>query len=632
MCGLVAFFNKDKQAADPSILRRMAERIAYRGPDEEGELVEGPLGLAHKRLAVIDLQTGRQPMTVEDVTVVFNGIIYNYLELREELGRLGRTFTTASDTEVLLHAYLEFGADCVKHFNGMFAFVLYDRRLRRLMAARDHFGLKPLYVHEAGGAWLFASEIKALLAHPGVAAAVNEEAIRDYAVFQYVLDGDTFFKDIRKIPPGRYLLIDTESGDVREESFWDLDFTVDTYHTKEYFLDRLRGLLEDSVRLQLRSDVPVGTTLSGGLDSSLVTLLAARQSPQPLVCFTGAFRESSAFDETPYAREVVRLAGAESREIYPKMEDFIGTLADLVYHMDEPAGGPGLFPQYIVAREAARRVKVVLNGQGGDEIFGGYTRYVVAYLEQALKGAITETNDEGEHVVTLKSILPNLPALRRYTPMLRRFWRDGLFDPMAARYFRLIDRNAGDRSMFTADFRAGFDDDRMFERFCAVFDHPRTLSYYNKMVHYDLKAGLPAILQVEDRMTMACGLESRSPLLDRRLAELVASIPPRLKFEGGDLKHILKLAAGDVLPSRILERKDKMGFPVPLHLWIQNGLRAYIRDILLSKACRERGIFDPAAVERLIENEDAYGRKLWGLLNIELWHLRFIDRQGGTPS
>ena len=629
MCGLVAFFNKSKQAADPSILRRMADRIAYRGPDEEGVLVEGPLGLFHKRLAVLDLKTGRQPMTVEGVSVVFNGEIYNYRELREELRLMGRSFATASDTEVLLHAYLEFGPDCVKHFNGMFAFVLYDRRLRRLMAARDHFGLKPLYFHNQGDSWIFASEIKALLAHPGVSVAVNENAVREYAVFQYVLDRETFFRDVWKILPGHYFLIDTEAGTVQVERYWDLDFTVDTRHTKEYFIEKLHYLLDDAVRLQLRCDVPVGTTLSGGVDSSLVTLLAARHSSRPLICFTGAFRESPAFDETPYAREVARMAGAESREIYPQAADFINTLADLVYHMDEPAGGPGLFPQYVVAREAARHVKVILGGQGGDEIFGGYTRYVVAYLEQALKGAITETNDEGEHIVSLKSILPNLPVLRQYTPMLRRFWQDGLFEPMASRYFRLIDRNSGDRSMYTADFRAGFEDGRIFERFCGVFDHPQTLSYYNKMVHYDIKAGLPALLQVEDRMTMACGLESRAPLLDRRIAELIAAIPPRMKFQGGELKHILRMAAGDILPPAILQRKDKMGFPVPLHLWVHNGLKGYVRDILLSKACRERGIFDPAAVERLIDQEDAYGRKLWGLLNLELWYLRFIDDPGG---
>ncbi|MBN1939022.1 MAG: asparagine synthase (glutamine-hydrolyzing) [Candidatus Aminicenantes bacterium] len=632
MCGIVGMFNKGSRTADPALLRRMADRIAYRGPDEEDGLTDGPLGLYHKRLAVLDLKTGRQPMTAEGVSVVFNGEIYNYRDIRRELAGRGRQFETTSDTEVLLKAYLEFGPDCVKRFNGMFAFVLYDRPRKRLMAARDHFGLKPLYFFEGGEGWFFASEIKALLAHPSIPAEANVPSIREYTVFQYVLDEETFFRGVRKVCPGHYYLIDTESGDCRAERFWDLDFTVDTHHTREYFLEKLRDLLEDAIRLQLHCDVAVGTTLSGGVDSSLVTLLAARYSPSVLTCFTGAFREAPGFDETPYARQVAEKAGAVFREITPTAVDFIETISDLVFHMDEPAAGPGLFPQYMVAREAARHVKVVLGGQGGDEIFGGYARYTVAYLEQALKGAITETNDEGEHIVSLKSILPNLPVLREYTPLLGRFWQTGLFEPMAGRYFRLLDRSGSNRSMFSADFREGFDDELIFKRFLDVFDHPQTLSYYNKMVHFDLKTNLPALLHVEDRMSMACGLESRCPLLDRRIAELVASIPPKMKFHGGELKHILKTAASDILPPAVLRRKDKMGFPVPLHLWVRNGLKNFVRDTLLSKACRERGLFDPAAVEKLIDREEAYGRTLWGLLNIELWFRLFIDGTGEGRS
>jgi asparagine synthase (glutamine-hydrolysing) len=624
MCGLVGLYNKNGVPAEFPVLRRMAERIAHRGPDDEGWLTEGPLGLYHKRLAVIDLVTGRQPISAEGVSLILNGEIYNYVELRDELRALGRSFATASDTEVLLQAYLEFGPDCVKRLNGMFAFVLYDRRLKRLMAARDHFGIKPLYLWEGPEGWLFASEIKALLAHPAVPIRADLEAVREYTIFQYVLHRETFFQGIRKVRPGHYLLIDVEAETTRPVRYWDLDFTVDTAHTEEYFVEKLRALLADSLRLQMRSDVPVGTTLSGGIDSSLVTLLASRRTGQ-LQTYTGTFREGPEFDETPYSREVARLAGAVNHEIVPTESDFVETLPTLIYHMDEPAAGPGLFPQFMVARRAARDVKVVLGGQGGDEIFGGYARYVVAYLEQALKGAIFETNDEGEHIVSLKSILPNLPVLRQYAPMLRRFWEEGLFEPMDRRYYRLIDRNSGDRSAYSADFRAGYNEDEIFGRFARIFNHPQTPSYYNKMIHFDLTAGLPALLHVEDRVTMASGLESRVPLLDRRLAELVASIPPRMKFRGAEMKYILKRAARDILPPVVLERKDKMGFPVPLHLWAKNGLRRFAQDILLSRNCRERGLFDPAAVQRLIDNEASFGRRLWGLLNIELWFRRFID-------
>jgi asparagine synthase (glutamine-hydrolysing) len=629
VCGFVGLFNRDGTPADPLLLGRMARRIAHRGPDEEGALVDGPAGFHHKRLAIIDLRSGRQPMSLGPVTVVYNGEIYNYLELREELRASGRVFATASDTEVLLHAYDAFGPDFIARLNGMFAFVLYDRARRRMIAGRDHFGIKPLYYWRDDRRLIFASEIKGLLAHPAVPAEPDADALAEYTVFQHVLNGDTLFRGIHKVRPGTYLLFDLDSGDAREVRYWDLDFAVDLHHTEQYFTDSLRGLLDDTIRLQLRSDVPVGTTLSGGLDSSLVTLLAARRYPGKLQTFTGAFREGPEFDETRYAAAVAREAGAEMDVVVPTEAEFIETLPKLVEHMDEPAAGPGLFPQYMVARNASRKVKVVLGGQGGDEIFGGYTRYVVAYFEQAIKGAIFETHDEGEHIVSLQSILPNLPFLRQYVPMLRYFWQDGLFEPMDRRYFRLIDRHRGDRTAFSGDFNRRFDEERIFGRFAEIFNHPNTGSYYNKMVHFDLTASLPALLHVEDRVTMAHGLESRVPLLDHRIAQLVASMPPRMKFRGAEMKYILKKAAKDVLPPLILHRKDKMGFPVPLHVWARNGLRGYCKDILLSKACRERGLFDSGEVERLIDHEDAYGRRLWGLLNLELWHERFID---GAPD
>lgn len=323
---------------------------------------------------------------------------------------------------------------------------------------------------------------------------------------------------------------------------------------------------------------------------------------------------------------------AQIYEIFPTEADFVSVLPKLVYHMDEPMAGPGLFPQYMVARLAAQNVKVVLTGHGGDEIFGGYARYVIAYLEQALKGAIFETHDEGEHIVSLQSILPNLPFLGSYVPTLRYFWESGLFEPMDRRYFRLIDRSRGDWSVLSDDFQSRFDGERIFSRFQTVFNHPDTPSYYNKMVHFDMCASLPALLHVEDRVTMACSLESRVPLLDHRIVELVARMPPRLKFKGAEMKYILKRSMKNIVPPLILERKDKMGFPVPLHLWAKNSLRRFYQDILLSPTCRNRGIFNPPQIEKLIHREDAYGRRLWGMINIELWFRQFIDKKAGAVS
>jgi len=425
MCGLVAIIGRPGRPVERPVLERMSEVIRHRGPDGDGLVVDGSVGLAHRRLAILDPAAGAQPMTVEGVTLVHNGEVYNYVELRRELQALGRTFATGTDTEVILHAYLAWGPAFVERLNGMFAFVLHDPQKGVVLVARDRFGVKPLYLHRTADRWMFASEIKALLAHPEVPAHPDPESLHDYVTFQYVLGDATLFAGIRKVQPGHVLVLDLPSFSVQERAYWEPDFEVDAYHTEAYFVDRLRDLLIDTVGLQMRSDVPVGAYLSGGLDSSLVTTLASRFVSGPIETFTGAFSEGPEFDESPYARLVADAVGARSFVVRPTEADLIDLLPRLVWHMDEPAAGPGLFPQYMVSRAAATRVKVCLGGQGGDEIFGGYARYVVAYLEQALKGAIFASNEEGEHIVSLSSILPNLPFLRAYVPMLSSFWARG---------------------------------------------------------------------------------------------------------------------------------------------------------------------------------------------------------------
>ena len=627
MCGIVGIINKNGQPIEREVLSRMADKLTHRGPDDEGCMIEGPVGFYHKRLSIIDLISGHQPMTSGSASIVFNGEIYNYIELRESLKQLGHSFKTTSDTEVILHMYLEYGLDFIRHLNGMFAFLIYDREQKQIIAARDHFGIKPLYFYVDNDHLVFASEIKAILEHPAVVAEPDYKSVQDYITYQFVLNGDTFFKGIRKLLPGHFQKIDLKSMRIRDVKYWEPDFTVDNHHTEEYFVYQLRTLLEDTVKIQMRSDVPVGAHLSGGMDSSIVTLLAAQEFAGQLKTFTGAFKEGPEFDESSYAREVAKTCGAEMHEVYPTEAEFIDLLPKLIYYMDEPAAGPGLFPQYMVSRLASKEVKVVLGGQGGDEIFGGYTRFVIAYLEQVLKGAIFETNEEGEHIVSLKSILPNLPSLKQYVPMLCRFWGADLFEPMDRRYFRLIDRSDGDLSTLSNDFRSNFDHEAIFSRFQETFNHPNTSSYYNKMVHFDMVAGLPALLHVEDRVSMAVSLESRVPILDHRIVELITRMSPGMKFKGAEMKYILKKAVKDLLPSRILNRKDKMGFPVPLHLWARNHAGEFFRDILLSPTCKERGIFNLKEIEKLIEQENAFGRRLWGLLNIELWFREFIDNK-----
>ena len=629
MCGFVGILHLEPRPVELSVLSGMARVLEHRGPDDEGSFVDGRVGFYHKRLSIIDLTSGHQPMTSDGVTVVFNGEIYNYIELRNDLIARGHAFRTTSDTEVLLRMYLEHGPGFVRALNGMFAFLLYDSRRQQLMAARDHFGIKPLYYYADPSRLLFASEIKALLQHPEVRPEVDFDSLRDYITFQFVLGDRTLFKDIRKLAPGQYCVVDLGEGNIQRVQYWEPNYTVDQDHTPEYFNQELRHLLEDAVRLQLRSDVPVGAYLSGGMDSTIVTALAASQSTDRLQTFTGTFLEGPQFDETPYAREVSSLYGTERHEVVCTAKDLLELLPLLIYHMDEPAGGPGLLPQYLVSRLAARHVKVVLGGQGGDEIFGGYARYQVAYLEQALKGAIFETAEEGKHIVSLSSIVHHLPSLRAYGPMIQQFWRQGVFEPMDRRYFDLINRSGGVLGCFSRDFRASYHPEEIFARFQRVFNHPDTLSYYNKMTHFDLVAGLPALLQVEDRVSMAASLESRVPLLDHRIVDLMNRMTPALKFKGGALKHALKKATKDLVPARIRARKDKMGFPVPIHLWARGPARDFFHDTLLSPSARTRGLLNPRTVTQLMRKENAFGRRLWGLLNLELWLREFID--GARP-
>lgn len=625
MCGIVALTMTEGRVPDAVRLRHMAESLAHRGPDDEGCFVDAGVGLYHKRLSIIDPACGHQPMRLGPFTIVHNGEIYNYVELRRQLESRGHRFETDSDTEVALRLYAEHGASFVEQLNGMFAIVIHDRDRDRLVVVRDRLGIKPMYYRAGSDGVHFASEIKALLRYPGVEASLDRQALEDYLTFQYALGDRTLFSGIRKLLPAHRCVVDLRSGAYRVERYWDIDYRIAWDRTAEESTEALRALIEDAVHLQMRSDVPVGAHLSGGLDSSLVTVLAGRQHPAGLQAFHGAFAEGEAFDEREYARAVARSSGVTLHELVPTARDFVDTMPRLAWHMDEPTAGPGIFPQYMVSRLASEHVRVVLGGQGGDEIFGGYARYLVAYLEQALKGAILETNEEGEHIVSLASIVPSLPSLRQYVPMLRQFWGEGLFEPMDRRYFRLLDRLGGDASLLTPDLRASLDPDGVFDRFAAIFNHPDTESYVNKMTHFDLVTGLPSLLQVEDRVSMAVSLESRVPLLDHRIVEFAAAMPPALKFRGGDLKHALKRAASGVVPERVLERKDKMGFPVPLHLWAAGPLREFFHDILLSGPARGRGIFAPAEVGRLLEDERAFGRRLWAVLNLELWHRNFID-------
>jgi len=629
MCGIVGVINIDTTAGvDEKDLRSMADIISHRGPDDEGFYVDGNIGLGHKRLSIIDLKTGHQPMCNEDETVwiVSNGEIYNYLELRQELTAKGHDFKTYSDTEVIIHLYEEYGTSCVDRLNGMFAFALWDKNKRRLFAARDRLGIKPFYYCSNERYFVFASEIKALLKYKYIPRLPNYEGISDYLVFQFCLGEKTLFQGIKKLLPGYYLVLEATSSQPNVSRYWDLDFSIKDNLTEDYFSDSLLMLIEDAVRIQLRSDVPLGTHLSGGLDTSIVTCLAAKLYGSQVKSFTGGFKAGKEYDETNYAKLVARFANTDYFEVFPEASDLIVTLPNLIYYLDEPVAGPGVFPQYFVSKLASENVKVVLGGQGGDEVFGGYARYIIAYLEQCIKGAIFETQEEGKYVVTLDSITPNLPILQNYTWLLQYFWSDGLFEAMDRRYFRLIDRTNAESDLFTDEFRGEINKEYSpFEAFQQSFSRPDIASYFNKMTCFDVKNLLPALLQIEDRTSMAVSLESRAPLLDHRIAELAASIPPQIKFRGGATKYILKEAVRNIIPREILVRKDKMGFPVPLSEWFHGELKDFVQSILLSEQAKARHIYKGEEVEKVIQTERKFGRQLWGLLCLELWFREFID-------
>lgn len=632
MCGIAGLISSGQQftGEDRQCLKGMLNSIAHRGPDGFGIVEhEGQILFGHRRLAIIDVEHGAQPMCSADgrYTLTYNGEIYNYLELRQSLIQKGFHFETFSDTEILLTILIHEGVSALSKLNGMFAFAFHDQYDNSWIIARDHFGIKPLYYTNLERQILFASEIKALL----INSYVKEKTVRDdtalhqYLTFQFCLEERTLFKGIKKVKPGFYIKGRGVTIE-KEECYWDTKYKIDYSHTEEYFVEKLKYLLNDSVRLQLRSDVPLGGYLSGGIDSSLVCSLASEHLDSPLSMFHGRFVEGSEYDESFYAKEVVTYSNGKYYEVIPTAQDFVDDLPNLIYSLDEPLAGPGLFPQYHVSKLAKQHVTVVLGGQGGDEIFGGYARYLVGYLEQALKGAIFETQEEGRHLVSLESIVPHLSMLKQYKPLLSQFWSQGLFEQMDARYFRLIDRSQGLKHLLNKDLFESFDNNKLFEDFQSIFNHPDTHSYINKMTHFDQKTLLPSLLQIEDRVSMSVSLESRVPLLDFRIVDLVTTMPPPLKFQGGRSKHIFKKAIIDKLPKTILERKDKMGFPVPLNEWMKKRpVKNFVCDILLSHRSRNRGIYTSQAIESMLNDQGVGGRQLWGALCLELWHQKFMD-------
>jgi len=628
MCGIAGILSLSEQPRSniKSMLQTMNALQQHRGPDgfDIWCHLDDTVGLAHRRLAIIDLtSTGDQPMAAlgGQLHITYNGEIYNYIELRVELSSIFE-FRTQSDTEVILAAYAHWGSDCLQRLRGMFSFAIWDEQKQCLFCARDRFGIKPFYFAQNNSNLYFASETKALLPFlPSV--ETNLEGLKDYLTFQFCLGGKTLFKGISELLPGHFLV--AQHGTIITKRYWEVHYRPDFDHTSQYFEEHLRSLLKDSVKSHLRSDVPIGAYLSGGLDSSAIATLAKDISTDEFIGFTGKFGFSADYDESRYARAVAQHAGFVVHEIDITSDDFISNIRKVIYHLDQPIAGPGSFSQYMVSKLASQYRKVVLGGQGGDEIFGGYTRYLIAYFEQCIKSAIDGTMQNGNFIVTYDSIIPNLNTLRNYKPLLQEFWRDGLFDEMDQRYFRLINRAPDLKDLIKWDLLGDYSP---YESFRELFygKNVEKQSYFDLMTHFDFKTLLPALLQVEDRMSMAHGLESRVPFLDHPLVELAATIPANIKFKDGEMKHIFKKAVTPFLPTIITQRKDKMGFPTPLNEWLRGPAYEFVQDIFSSQKALERPWMDSKKVRNMISKDKKFGRNSWALLSLELWQQEFIDK------
>ena len=629
MCGLVGLVSLSRQQLRNAgkALQVMNDLIAHRGPDDSGVWIhqDGFVGLAHRRLAIIDLSpNAAQPMVNSfGDSLSYNGEIYNYRELRSELAIEGLSFRSNSDTETILALYKKMGTAAISKLRGMFAFSLWDESNQRLVLARDRFGIKPLYYTIQGGVLYFASEQKALLPFlPSI--STNPAAFAEYLTFQYTITGSTMFDGIEQLMPGHFMTI--QNGSIQTTQYWDVKYEVDYSWTAESAEERLHELINESVELHLRSDVEVGSYLSGGVDSSLIAILAAGSSNFGGKGFHGRFTDYPGYDESAFARDASNAFNGDLRTIDITAQDFEDNIRKVIWHLDQPTAGPGSFPQYMVSALASQDVKVVLGGQGGDEIFGGYARYLIAYFEQSIKAAIDGTYKNGNYVVTIESIIPNLGILQEYKPLMQEFWREGLFGPLDERFFRLVNRSTDMQAEVQWD---SLDMNSVKESFLNIFNsqaNVRKEAYFDSMTHFEFKTLLPALLTVEDRMSMAHGLESRVPLLDHRIVEFAATVPADLKFPGGRLKHLLRNSYRETLPNSILERRDKMGFPVPLKEWFGDELKPFVSDILSNMHSKQRDYLNTGEILKNFGDEARFSRKTWALLSLELWQQEFHDK------
>jgi asparagine synthase (glutamine-hydrolysing) len=632
MCGIAGFvessatnspFTRDENRA---LVHRMCDVIRHRGPDDEGSWVADGVALGMRRLSIIDLATGHQPIHNEDgsVWIVFNGEIYNFPELRRELERAGHRFYTSTDTEAIVHAYEEWGTAAIARLRGMFGLAIWDARTRTLLVARDRVGIKPIYYAEHGGRLYFGSEMKSLLQAPDLPRAIDLEALDHYLSVLYTPRDGSIFKGVRKLPPGH--LLTWHEGRTAIERYWQVPATETFAGTEAEAVQQLRSVLTGAVRCHLLSDVPLGAFLSGGVDSSLVVGLMAEATSRPVKTFSIGFDEP-AFDELEHARRVAQHFGTDHHEFVVK-PDAIDILDRIVSHFDEPFADSSAIPTWYVSEIARRHVKVVLSGDGGDELFGGYDRYVPHPRVVAFDRYSPLAFRRVEAIPAAR-----LPHGTRGKNFLRHVARD-----QRGRYLDAIRFFGADEKpeLLSADIRRQINGPDPETRLARHFDRFSGLPWPSQMMRFDTETYLPEdVLTKVDRMSMAHSIESRVPLLDNEVIEFAATLPASLKIKNGRRKHVLKEVAAALLPREILDRR-KQGFGVPLGTWFRGGLRELFADTLLSASSLQRGYFQAPFVRQLVHEHMSQKRdhtlRLWQLVVFEKWHQQYMDLSTSRDS
>jgi asparagine synthase (glutamine-hydrolysing) len=627
MCGIAGLIGGDysRESAE-QLIDRMCQVIRHRGPDDQGTWVGDGVALGMRRLSIIDLAGGQQPIFNEDrsILVVFNGEIYNYRELQQELRRRGHSFSTDCDTEAIVHAYEEYGDDCVLHLRGMFTFAIWDLKRRRLLAARDRFGKKPLNYYWDGRRLIFGSEIKSIL-EAGIPREVDPIALDEYLAYGYVPAPHTIFQGVRKVPAGHVLTY--EAGQVRTKRYWDLSFEPTSRDDDATARERTRALLKDAVQVRLMSDVPLGAFLSGGVDSSIVVGLMSELMSQPVKTFSIGFEDETE-NELPYARRVAEYFGTDHHEFVVKPE-LVSVLPHIAWGYDEPFADPSMLPTYYVSKLAREFVTVALTGDGGDEIFGGYMSY---QRELSIDRLPAPVRFLGRHVG--RHVAARMPDGLRGKRRLAHLGSDlgtravdvGLVFPPGSR-----------ASMYAPDFFAHVWDHQPRESKLSLFRATEHLDTAARMQHADVNLYLTDDILVKvDKASMLNSLETRTPLLDQHLVSYVASLPSAVRTQNDTLKYLLKQVAADMLPADVLTRR-KHGFDPPLQRWLHRDLADYASDLLDSSRAHQRGILEPAFVRNLLRSHSGSrimrtGRQIWTLLCLELWFQVYLDPSPSAPK